>query len=154
MGGHLQETIAMKLLWVFLLTAAVLIKNIKGQGYGPPAPYGGYGGYQPYGYRGGYQPYGYGYRGATNPLAMAMVAMATEATNPLAMAMDMATEATNPLAMAMAMATEATNPLAMAMVAMATRPMASEIIKLMFCFNLMCLIIFKGMTTCKISKWK
>merc|ERR1711974_437998 len=128
MGGHLQETIAMKLLWVFLLTAAVLIKNIKGQGYGPPAPYGGYGGYQPYGYRGGYEPYGYGYREATNPLAMAMVAMATEATNPLAMAM--------------AMATEATNPLAMAMVAMATRPMASEIIKLMFCFNLMCLIIF------------
>merc|ERR1712108_103292 len=87
----------------------------------------------------------------TNPLAMAMD-MATEATNPLAMAM--ATEATNPLAMAMDMATEATNPLAMAMVAVATRPMASEIIKLMFCFNLMCLIMFKGMTTCKISKWK
>merc|ERR1711974_388355 len=119
-----------RLLWVFLLTAAVLIKNIEGQGYGPPASYGGYGGYQPYGYRGGYQPpsygYGYGYRGY-QPLAMAM---------------------------AMAMATGATNPLAMAMVAMATRPMASEIIKLMFCFNLMCLIMFKGMTTCKISKWK
>ena len=79
---------------------------------------------------------------ATNPMAteaMATNPMATEA---------MATNhmATNP------MATEATdtNPQAMAMV---TRTMASEIISLMFFFNLICYIQFQGTTNFKIAKW-
>ena len=66
---------------------------------------------------------------------MAISPMATEAmaTNP------MATEAT------------ATNPMATG--AMATNPMASEIISLMFCFNLICYIWFQGTTKLNIAKW-
>ena len=115
----------MRLLWALLFTAVVLIKNIDGQGYYPPAPYGGYGGKLQF-----IIDIEYiancsilEYHQATETMAtspMATEAMATDhtATNP------MATEATatNPMATE---ATNHTNPQAMAMV---TRTMASEII--------------------------
>ena len=130
----------MRLLWALLFTAVVLIKNIDGQGYYPPAPYGGYGGKLQF-----IIDIEYiancsilEYHQATETMAtspMATEAMATDhtATNPMATeAMAINHMATNPMATEATatnpMATEATNhtnPQAMAMV---TRTMASEII--------------------------